>query len=84
MYYIRAHYFSMMTKITFSADEALIQLSRQRAMAENTTPNAVFRSWLVRYVAQNSAQNQYPALMKRFVHVRAGRAFKREELNERK
>lgn len=73
----------MNKNITLSTDETLIQRARQRAMAENTTLNDLFRQWLERYVAQSGAATNYAALMARLAHVQAGRGFSREELNER-
>ena len=74
----------MIKNITLSADEALIEQARRRAMAENTTLNELFRVWLARYVAQPAAADQYEALMARLSHVKAGGKFSREEMNERR
>jgi hypothetical protein len=72
----------MIKTITLSADEALIEQARRRAMTENTTFNELFRIWLARYVAQSAAADQYDALMARLSDVRAGDKFSREEMNE--
>lgn len=74
----------MLKNITLSADEGLIQQARRRAASENTTLNELFREWLARYVTQPLASDQYTALMERLNHVEAGRAFSREEMNERR
>lgn len=74
-----------MTKnITLSADEALIEQARKRAMQENTSLNELFREWLAQYVSQSDAPAQYAGLMEQLSHVRAGRRFSREEMNERR
>ena len=74
----------MIKNITLSADEALIEQARRRAMADNTTLNDLFRGWLARYVAQPAAVEQYEALMTRLSHVKAGGKFRCEEMNERR
>jgi hypothetical protein len=73
-----------MKNITFSADDALIEQARRQAALENTTLNELFRMWLERYVAQPAAAETYQALMEQLAHVRAGRSFTREEMNERR
>ena len=73
----------MLKNITLSAEEALIQRARRRAMAENTTLNELFRAWLGRYVAQSETVDQYEALMTRLDHVKAGGKFSRDEMNAR-
>ena len=74
----------MIKNITLSADEALIEQARQRAMTGNTTLNELFRVWLTRYVVQPAAADQYEALMTRLGHIKAGGKFSREEMNERR
>jgi hypothetical protein len=68
---------------SFSAEEALIQRAQQRAMAENTTLNELFRAWLGRYVAQDTAVDRYEALLERLEHVEADGKFTRDALNAR-
>jgi len=75
---------AMNKNITLSADEALIEQARRRAMTGNTTLNELFRVWLARYVARPAAADQYEALMARLGHVKAGGKFTREEMNERR
>lgn len=74
----------MNKNITLSADEALIRQGRRRAASENTTLQKLFRQWLAQYVAEPSAPSEYAGLMERLAHVEAGRAFSREEMNERR
>jgi predicted transcriptional regulator len=72
-----------MKNITLSADEDLIEQARLIARAQRKTLNAAFRDWLVQYTAQPGSGLEVDALMKRLHHVRAGRHFTREEMNER-
>ena len=73
----------MVKNITLSAEETMIEQARRRATAEQTTLNELFRAWLARYVAQPVAADEYEKLMQHLSHVRAGRKFSREEMNER-
>jgi hypothetical protein len=74
----------MLKNITLSADEALIREARRQAALHNTTLNELFRDWLERYIARQTALAQYEDLMRRLSHVAAGRKFTREEMNERR
>jgi hypothetical protein len=78
-----AQYFRVNRNITLSADETMIESARQRASAENTTLNELFRQWLAHYVAQPAAADSYRSLMRRLSYVNSGGKFSREELNER-
>jgi len=73
----------MIKNITFTADETLIHLARKRAMVENTTLNDLFRRWLDQYVAQPSSAKRYEDVMYQLSYARAGRTFRRDEMNER-
>lgn len=72
-----------MKNITLSAEEKLIEKARQKASREHTTLNAEFRTWLERYVEQDSALLDYETLMSELAYVKPGRKFKRDEMNER-
>lgn len=72
-----------MKNITLSADEDLIEQARQVARAQRKTLNAAFRDWLMQFVSQNGDGQQVEALMRRLRHVKPGRSFSRDELNER-
>ncbi len=72
-----------MKNITLSADEDLIEQARLVARAQRKTLNAAFREWLLRFAAQSGTGGEVDSLMKRLGHVRAGRHFTREEMNER-
>jgi predicted transcriptional regulator len=72
-----------MKNVTLSADEDLIEQARLIARAQRKTLNAAFREWLVQFTAQPGSGREIDALMKRLRHVKAGRHFTREEMNER-
>ena len=72
-----------MKNITLSADSDLIEKARQVARSEQKTLNAAFREWLTDYTSRSSDLAAHDALMKRLSHVRAGRRFTRDEMNER-
>lgn len=72
-----------MRNITLSADENLIEQARLTAKAQRRTLNAAFREWLVQFTGQSGSAQEFDSLMKRLKHVRAGRRFTRDEMNER-
>ncbi len=73
-----------MTKnITLSADVALIRAARERAVREHTSLNQAFRQWLARYGQSGRSSSRFDALMEDLAHVKAGRRFSRDEMNER-
>ena len=74
----------MVKNITLSADEQLIRKAREKAAREQRTLNAVFREWLAQYVGRDDVVKKYRELMSRLEHVRAGRTFTRDEMNERR
>ena len=67
--------------ITLSARQDLIARARKRATAMNSTLNALFREWLEQLSGENEVD--YENAMKAFRHIRAGRTFTRDEMNER-
>ncbi len=73
----------MLKNVTLSTEDWLIVRAREKAVREKTTLNALFRQWLARYVGRDRAAGDYRTLMERLSHVRAGRSFTRDELNER-
>ena len=73
-----------MKNITLSADEHLIERARLIAKSQRKTLNAAFREWLQNYVTQAEDLISYDEVMRRLSHVRAGRKFTREEMNERR
>jgi hypothetical protein len=72
-----------MKNITLSADDELIEQARLVARSQKKTLNAAFREWLLQFTQQAGTTNEFDATMKRLRHVRSGRRFTREEMNER-
>jgi hypothetical protein len=72
-----------MKNVTLSADEDLIEQARQVARSQHKTLNAAFREWLEQYAAQAGSVQEFEALMNRLRHVKPGRHFTRDEMNER-
>ncbi len=68
--------------VTFKADEPLVRKARIRAKTENRSLNDVFIDWLKVYAGQNGPV-KYEDIMKKFSHIKAGRKFTRDEMNER-
>ena len=76
-----------MRNITLSADEHDIDAAREKANAQRTTLNALFRDWLRRYVGaatEGDAVDRFDRVMEHFTPYRVGRKFTREEMNERR
>jgi predicted transcriptional regulator len=71
--------------ITFSADDAAIELAREVARTRHTTLNEAFREWLKVYGngCSPSKAEEFRALMERLRYADAGRKFTRDEMNER-
>ena len=76
-------YTILVKNVTLSAEEHLIEQARSLAQAQHKTLNALFREWLVQLTSQNGESQSYESLMSRLGHVRAGRRFTRDEMNER-
>lgn len=72
-----------MKNITLSADDDLIESARLVARAQRKTLNQAFREWLQTYAGQRSSAKDFDRLMKDLRHVKAGRRYTREEMNER-
>jgi hypothetical protein len=66
-----------------SADENLIEQARLTAKGQHRTLNAAFREWLGQFTRQSGNEKEFDSLMKRLKHVRTGRRFTRDEMNER-
>jgi hypothetical protein len=73
-----------MRKITFRADEKLIEEARLVAKSERTTLSAAFCKWLKEFASQSSSSHDFDGLMTRLRHVKAGRRFTRDEMNRRR
>jgi len=76
-------YTAFVKNITLSADESLIERARLIAKSQRKTLNAAFREWLENFTAQAGDAQEFDALMNRLRHVKAGRRFNRDEMNER-
>ena len=72
-----------MKNITLSANEDLIEQARLIARSQRETLNVAFRRWLLHYTGRGGSVREFDALMKRLRHVKAGRHFSRDEMNER-
>lgn len=72
-----------MKNITLSADDDLIEQARQVARSRRKSLNAAFREWLLQFTAQSGSAQEVDSLFRRLRHVRAGRHFTRDEMNER-
>ena len=72
-----------MKNITLSADGSLIEQARIVAKHQRKTLNAAFREWLAEFTRQTGSAEEYDSLMKRLKHVKTGRRFTRNEMNER-
>lgn len=72
-----------MTRVTFSADEHLLEQARLIARAQHKTLNDAFREWLELYTARAGAGPEFDSIMQQLHRVRAGRRFTRDEMNVR-
>lgn len=72
----------MLKNVTLTAEEALLRKARTRASAEHKTLNALFREWIARYARQGVSSQEYRGMMRRLTHIRTGRRFSRDEMNE--
>jgi len=73
----------MFKNITLSAEESLIRRARQRASEERKSLNELFRKWIAQYVGVDQGSDRYHRLMTHLAHVKPGRTFSRDEMNER-
>lgn len=73
----------MLRNITLSAEKVLIERARQRAKAQKTTLNAEFRRWLAQYSEYPQTAADLAVIMDQLSYARAGKTFRRDELNER-
>lgn len=72
-----------MKRITLSADGNLITEARSVARAQGKTLSAAFREWLIEYTEQPASASEVMGLYRRLTHVKAGRHFTRQQMNER-
>lgn len=75
-----------MKNITLSADERLIEAARERARAEHTTLNEMFRRWLADYAQREEQAERAMAVIRDIQRYASsgGRKFTRDEMNERR
>jgi hypothetical protein len=74
----------MVKNVTLTLEESLLEKARSKATIQHKSLNELFREWVRQYVgACRGRLEVYRALMKKLNHVRAGRHFSREEMNER-
>ena len=74
-----------MKNVILSADADLIDAAQQRAAAEGTTLDALFRRWLAEYVERGQRADKAMAAIRELretIHT-GGRRFSRDEMNER-
>ncbi len=72
-----------MKRVTFSADEDLIERARSIADAQRRTLNEVFREWLAQFAQSGSDAHGFDVLMRHLQYVDTGPRFDRDEMNER-
>ncbi len=73
----------MLKNVTFSAEDKLIQKAREKAIAEKTTLNKVFRRWLKQYAERERISEEIDVVMESLDYAYSGKKFSRDELNER-
>jgi hypothetical protein len=72
-----------MKKITFRADERLVKEARLVAESQHTTLTAAFRKWLSEFAEKGRNSLGFDKTMTQFRHIRSGRRFTRDEMNQR-
>jgi hypothetical protein len=72
-----------MKRITFRAEEGLIAEARRVAKSQSTTLSGAFREWLKHFASQAGDSRDFDANMQRLRHIRSGRRYTRDEMNER-
>lgn len=75
-----------MKNVTLSADERLIEAARERARAEHTTLNELFRRWLTDYTQRKEQAARAMAVIRDIQRYASsgGHKFTRDEMNERR
>lgn len=72
-----------MKRITFRADENLIAEAHLVAKSQHTSLSAAFRDWLRGFVSQSGGLRNFDENMRRLKHIKSGRRFTRDEMNQR-
>lgn len=73
----------MLKNVTFSVEEKDIAAARDAAALNNTTLNELIRVWIADYAAGTERLSNIERAFETLGHLRAGRKFTREEMNER-
>ena len=74
----------MLTNITFSVDENLIIKAREKASAENSSLNVVFRKWLKQYTEREQISDKYDQVMESLKQTRTAMRYSRPLLAGRR
>ncbi|HEY2234373.1 MAG TPA: hypothetical protein VGK01_12945 [Candidatus Angelobacter sp.] len=72
-----------MKKITFSADQEIIEKARLVSRAQGKSLNTAFREWLGEFTGRSGSAKRAERLMRCLSHVKADRHFTRDEMNVR-
>jgi hypothetical protein len=73
----------MLKNITFSSDAKIIDAARKKALNNNTSLNALFKSWLAGIANNENTSVELETFLDKVEYVSSGRKFTREEMNER-
>ena len=73
----------MLRNITLSAEEEWIARAREKATAEKSTLNNLFRRWIKQYIERGQTETEIDQVMDSIDYVYSGKKFTRDELNER-
>jgi hypothetical protein len=73
----------MIKNITFSVDEKIIRMAREKAMKNNISLNEVFRQWLSQYARETGLGTELDDFLKKTEYKKPDKKLTREELNER-
>ena len=72
----------MIRNITLSAEEEWIARAREKAAAEKSTLNNLFRRWIKQYIDRGQSETEIDQVMDSIDYVYSGKKFTRDELNE--
>jgi len=72
----------MKRNITFCVEENLLVSAQEKAFAQKTTLNLVFRRWLKQYTERGKVADEIDIVMESMDYSYSGKKFSREDLNE--
>jgi len=72
-----------MKKITFSAEEALLERAQFVARSQWQDLELAFREWVEQYVAKSNGGAAFDSMMHQLRHVHSTKAYTRDEMNKR-